>query len=70
MMLREQRISTADEQTYAWLGTIHAAIKKELAELVKGYGPAGGPREIEEAIGNLQAGLDDISRAQRKLDGE
>jgi len=45
-----------------------AAHRAELDEIVKGYGKAGGDEHIENAIGNLEAALDDLSRRMSRLD--
>ena len=53
---------------YGWLEERKKAIRAELDEIVKGYGKAGGDEHIENAIGNLEAALDDLSRRMSRLD--
>jgi len=53
---------------FQWLEERKKAIHAELDEIVKGYGNAGGDEHIENAIGNLEAALNDLSRRMSRLD--
>lgn len=53
---------------YGWLEERIKTLRAELAEIVKGYGSAGGDENIENGIGNLEASIDDFGRRMSRLD--
>ena len=70
-MLHEPRLSPAQESRwaeYGWLGTIRANIRRELDEVIKYYGAAGGDHNVEAAISEIESALDRLYRRCSTLD--
>jgi len=53
---------------YEWLEGIDKQLEAIKAELVKGYGAAGGDDNIESAISDLESCIDGLYRRRCKLD--